>query len=93
MIELTVDKQDVIAGTYYNEATGVSRSLRGTLDRNTQRVVIGFADGKNTEIALQTGIYNLTQNEAPGLLHRGAAESQLVLLVRLRPPADQPGGP
>ena len=37
MIELAVNKQGVIAGTYYNEATGVSRPLKGTVDRKTQR--------------------------------------------------------
>lgn len=92
MIELAIDKQGVIAGTYYNETTGVSRSLKGTLDRNTQRVAVGFADGKNANSVLETGIYNLTQDEAPGLLHFGTTETQPVLLVRLQSPADQSSG-
>jgi hypothetical protein len=37
-------------------------------------------------LAFETGIYDLTQDEAPGLLHYGTAESQPVLLVRLQPP-------
>jgi len=91
MIELAVNKEGIIAGTYYNEATGVSRSLKGTVDRNTQRVAIGFADGKGGNIALETGIYNLTQDEAPGMLHLGKTESQPVLLVRLNPPEEKAG--
>ena len=87
MIELAVNKQSVIAGTYYNEATGVSRSLKGTVDLASQRVAIGFADGKNSDLILETGINNLTQDEAPGLLHFGATESEPILLVRLQPPA------
>jgi hypothetical protein len=87
MLELAVNKQGVIAGTYYNEATGVSRPLKGTVDRNTQRVAIGFADGKNQDVVFETGIENLTRDEAPGLLHSGTTESQPVLLVRLQPPA------
>jgi hypothetical protein len=86
MVELAVNKHGVIAGTYYNEDTGVSRSLKGTLDRATQRVAVGFADGKNTNLTFETGIYDLTQDEAPGLLHFGTGESQPVLLVRLQPP-------
>ena len=65
MIELAINKQGVLAGTYYNEASGVSRSLKGTLDQKSQRVAIGFADGQKEEVVLETGIYNLTQEEAP----------------------------
>jgi hypothetical protein len=37
-------------------------------------------------LALETGIYNLTQDEAPALLHFGTTETTPVLLVRLQPP-------
>ncbi len=88
MIELAVNKQGVVAGTYCNEATDVSRALKGTVDKQTQRVAIGFADGKNSSLVLETGVQNLTQDEAPGLLHYGADMSVPVLLVRLEAPAD-----
>jgi hypothetical protein len=86
MIELAINKQGVLAGTYYNEATGVSRSVKGTLDRKSQRVAVGFADGKNEEVALETGIDNLTHDEAPALVHFGTTQTTPVLLVRLQPP-------
>jgi hypothetical protein len=60
--------------------------LKGTADAKTQRVAIGFADGKNEDVVLETGIYNLTQDEAPSLLHHGSGETQPALLVRLTPP-------
>jgi hypothetical protein len=86
MLELAVSKQGVLAGTYYNESTGAARPLKGTIDQKSQRAVIGFADGKNADLALETGIYNLTQEEAPALLHHGTEESTPVLLVRLPAP-------
>jgi len=86
MIELAINKEGVLAGTYYNEATGASRSLKGTLDQKSQRVGIGFADGEKEEPVLETGIYNLTQDEAPGLVHFGTTQTTPVLLVRLQPP-------
>jgi hypothetical protein len=92
IIELAINKEGVLAGTYYNESTGVSRSLKGTLDQKSQRVAVGFGDGKNTDMVLDTGIYNLTQDEAPAILHRGTEESTPVLLVRLQPPADNQQG-
>ncbi len=91
MLELAVNKQGVLAGTYYNEATEVSRSLKGMLDQTSQRAAMGFADGKNAEVVLETGIYNLTQEEAPALLHQGQERSTPVLLVRLQAPADNAG--
>lgn len=89
VIELAISKTGAIAGTYHNEASGVSRPIKGTANLEQQRAAIGFADGKNAEIALETGIYNLTQDEAPGLLHTGAEQSEPVLLVRLQQPAGQ----
>lgn len=89
MLELAVNKQGVLAGTYYNETTQVSRSLKGMLDQASQRAAIGFADGKNTDVVLETGIQNLTQDEAPGLLHQGKDRSGPVLLVRLQAPEEE----
>jgi len=86
VIQLAVNKQGVIAGTYYNEANQVSRPIQGTVDVKTQRAAIGFADNKNTDRVLETSINNLTQDEAPALLHFGAEQSQPVLLVRLKQP-------
>ncbi len=91
MIELAVSKQGVLAGTYYNEATSASRPLKGTVDTKSQRAVVGFGDGKNSDLALEVGLYNLTQAEAPALLHHGTQDSQPMLLVRLDPPPSDTG--
>ncbi|MFM8218737.1 MAG: hypothetical protein ACKOJF_07420, partial [Planctomycetaceae bacterium] len=80
VLELAVSKTGVIAGTYHNEASGVSRPVKGSANLETQRAAIGFADGKNADLALETGLYNLTQDEAPGLLHTGAEQTEPVLL-------------
>jgi hypothetical protein len=91
IIELAINKQGVLAGTFYNEATQVSRSLKGTLDKKTQLAAVGFADGKNPEVVMETGIQNLTQDEAPALLHQGKEKATPVLLVRLQAPAENAG--
>jgi hypothetical protein len=88
MIELAVSKSGVLAGTYFNDSTKSSRPLKGSVDPKSQRAVVGFADGKNPDVALETGIYNLTKDEAPALLHRGASDSSPALLVRLPAPED-----
>jgi len=86
VIQLAVNKQGVIAGTYANDTTGATRPLQGTVDLETQRVAITFADGRDTDRVLETGLSNLTQDEAPALFHFGPEQTQSVLLVRLDPP-------
>jgi hypothetical protein len=86
VLQLAVNKQGVIAGTYYNEANQASRPIQGSMDVNTQRTAMSFGDNKNTDLILETSINNLTQDEAPALLHFGAEQSQPVLLVRLKQP-------
>jgi hypothetical protein len=86
MMELAINKQGVVAETYFNEATGASRALNGMVDQECQRVAIGFADGKNRDIVLETGLVNLTEDEAPGLLQIRTEQSAPVLLVRLPVP-------
>jgi hypothetical protein len=87
-LQLAVNKKGVLAGTFYNEDTQASRPVQGTVDQKSQRAVLTFGDGQNTDTVLGTGVYNLTQEEAPALLHFGAEQSQPMLLVRLKPPAE-----
>jgi hypothetical protein len=89
VLQLAVDKQGVIAGTFVNEDAQINRPVRGTVDKESQRAVMTFGDGWETDIVLETGVYNLTQDEAPALVHFGADESQPLLLVRLNPPEEQ----
>ena len=56
-------------------------------------MAVGPADGKKTDLVLETGIYNLTQDKAPGLVHFGTAESTPILLVRLKRRNDREGIP
>ena len=87
VLQLAANKQGVLAGTYYNEDTQANRPVQGMIDPKSQRAVLKFADGQNSDLVLETGVYNLTQEEAPALLHFGAEQSQPILLVRLQPPA------
>jgi hypothetical protein len=85
MLELAVNKQGVVAGTYYNEATEVSRSLKGMLDQTSQRAAMGFADGKNAEVVLETGIYNLMRPLAATKFEVSGIRSSGIQMVGSRP--------
>jgi hypothetical protein len=88
LLQLAVDKNGVIAGTYYNTTTEVSRPIRGKVDKKTQRAAWTFSDGKNTDIVMETGLFNLTQDQTEALVHFGKEKTQKWLLVRLDQPKD-----
>jgi hypothetical protein len=89
MLQLAVSKEGIIGGTAFNETTGVSRPVEGTVDQKTQRAAWTFADGKNTDVVMETGVYNLTQDETTMLVHFGSDQTQSWVLVRLDEPESE----
>ena len=83
VVQLAVSREGIITGMIYNDATGSERPLEGTIDKETQRAAWTFADGVDTDIVMETGIYNLTRNEAEVLVHFGVDSSQAWTLSRL----------
>lgn len=82
-LQLAVSKEGVIAGTFYNESTGATHAIEGMVDEKTQRAAWKAVDGTNANIVMETGLYNLTQDQAELLVHYGPEQTQTALLVRL----------
>ncbi|QDT63177.1 hypothetical protein [Calycomorphotria hydatis] len=91
-LQLAVSKDGVIAGTYYNEQTDASRPIQGSVDEETQRAAWTFADGKNTDIVMETALMNLTQDQSTALVHFGSEQTQTWMMVRLPDPKDDNSG-
>jgi len=87
VVQLAVNKEGIISGTLYNTRTDEVRILQGRVDKETQRVA--FRVENNEEIVMETGLYNLTQNDAPVLVHFGPDDYEQYLLVRLEAPEEQ----
>lgn len=81
-VQLALNKQGDIAGTSYNAVTNQTYELQGVVDSTTQRAAWKIADNPNSPI-VETGLYNLTQSEAPIQVHFSNGTSQSMLLVRL----------
>ncbi|MCA9162056.1 MAG: hypothetical protein KDA59_04015 [Planctomycetales bacterium] len=81
-IQLAVNKDGVISGTLYNSQSDQAYSVQGQVDKQTQRVA--FRVGDSDKVVVETGLYNLTQDEAPALVHYGADHVENWLLVRLQ---------
>lgn len=89
VLQLAVNKDGVIGGTYYNAINNTVRPIKGQVDPKSQRAAWTFADGKNTDIITETGIYNLTLDQTEALVHFGTDITQQWLMVRLNQPESQ----
>jgi hypothetical protein len=77
-----VNKQGIIRGNSTDTATNKNQVIQGSVDKKTQRVA--FTVGDNTTEVVETGLYNLTKDEAPCLIHFGKERTEQWLLVRLK---------
>lgn len=81
-MQLALNKDGLISGTYYNDTNDGAYEVEGLVDKATQRAAWKVVDSDNAPI-LETGIYNLTQDETPVQAHFTDGRTQEMLLVRL----------
>lgn len=87
--QLAINKQGLISGTVFNRNSGNLYTLQGRVDKDTQRVA--FTIGDNTDTILETGLFNLTQEQTPVLVHFGPNKTATYLLARLPMPEAEAG--
>src|SRR5262249_36020168 len=89
VIQLAINGDGILRGNYTDTAIDTTKAVHGSVDKNTQRVA--FTVGDNTTNVVETGLYNLTKDEAPALIHFGSARSAQALVALLKRPVDQNG--
>ena len=82
ILQLALNKQGIIRGNYTATVTNDTKPVHGSVDKSTQRAA--WTIGDNTDNVLETGIYNLTKDEAPMLVHFGKDKTEQWLLVRVK---------
>ena len=81
ILQLAVNKDGIIRGNYTATVTDDTKPVQGSVDKKTQRAA--WTIGDKTENVIETGIYNLTKDEAPALVHFGKDKTEQWVLVRL----------
>ena len=84
--QLALSKDGIVAGTFQNTATDNAIEVEGAVDTESQRAAWGPV-GESWPI-METGLYNLTENEAGVLVHFENGETQQWALTRLDEPED-----
>ena len=74
----------VIRGNYTDTVSGKTQLVQGSVDKKSQRVA--FTVGDDATDIVETGLYNLTKDEAPVLVHFSKDKTEQWTLVRLKQP-------
>jgi uncharacterized protein (TIGR03000 family) len=82
MFQLAINPQGIIRGNYYDGLMDSTSTVYGSVDKKTQRAAWTIGD-KKTPI-FEAGIFNLTKDETPVLVHFGKDKTQQWLLVRVQ---------
>lgn len=84
IFQISVNKQGVIRGNYYDAVTDNTSQIFGSVDSKTQRAAWTVGDRKTP--VYEVGIANLTKDETTMLVHYGKDRSQQFALVRIEEP-------
>ncbi|WP_346187418.1 hypothetical protein [Rubritalea halochordaticola] len=87
-LQLSIDKEGVVAGAYKNVMTGDEQPVAGQVDFKSQRVA--WHVGEATQTVYETGLSNLENDVASVFVHFGESQTQTWLLVRM-PSPEMPG--
>lgn len=91
IFQIALNKGGIIRGNYYDGLMDTTTPIFGSVDKKTQRAA--WTIGKKNDRVFDAGLYNLTQSEAPVLVHIGDDRTQQLLLVRVQQPNSQPSNP
>lgn len=86
LFQLAVNKAGLIRGNYYDVLSDQVLPIEGAVDAKTQRAAWHAKD--KPDIVMETGIYNLTNDEVPVLVHFGPDKTEQRMLVRLDNPEE-----
>jgi uncharacterized protein (TIGR03000 family) len=82
MFQLAVNQEGIIRGNYYDGLMDSTSTVYGSVDKKTQRAAWTIGDKKTP--VFDAGLFNLTKDETPVLVHFGPDKTQQWLLVRVQ---------
>lgn len=83
-LSLAISKDGLVSGAYVNVGDNETLEIEGAIDENSQRVVWKFV-GQEWPV-MESGLYNLTQEESSVLVHFSNMRTESRLFIRLNQP-------
>lgn len=84
VVQLAVNKEGAIRGNFHDFLTDKVTPVTGSVDKESQRVCLKLEG--NDEMIVETGLYNLTNDEVPVLVHFSAERQEARTFIRLKKP-------
>jgi hypothetical protein len=83
IVQLAINKHGILRGNYTDEITDHTLPIHGAVDKETQRAA--WTVGGNKQTVMEAGLNDLSEGEAPALIHKNGKTDHW-LLVRLEQP-------
>ena len=87
IFQLSINKEGVIRGNYYDAVTDSTTQVFGSANKKTMRAAWTVGDRKNP--VYEVGLANLTNDETTMLVHYSPERTQQFALVRVEAPAEE----
>ena len=78
ILQFAIDKQGILRGNYTDEVSGQTSPILGAVDETTQRAA--WTVSGNTKSVMEAGLNNLTESEAPVLIHKNGKTDHWILI-------------
>ncbi len=87
VVQLALNKEGIVRGNLQDFLTDKVTPVVGAVNKETQRVALRL-EGVDS-VVVETGLYNLTNDEVPVLVHLGPDRQEARTLIRLQQPEGQ----
>jgi hypothetical protein len=86
VVQLAINKDGIIRGNYHDMLADQVIPVFGSVDKESQRVALKLEG--NDQLVVDTGLYNLTNDECPVLIHFDESRQEGRVFVRLQQPEE-----
>jgi hypothetical protein len=86
VVQLAINRDGVVRGNYQDMLTEKVTPITGAVDKTSQRVSLRLEG--NDQLIVETGLYNLTNDEVPVLVHFGPDRQEGRVFIRLKQPEE-----
>jgi hypothetical protein len=83
-LQLAISREGIIAGSFANTTNNENLSVQGAADRESSRLAITI--GNQDDVVVETGLYNVTEQQSSALIHYQDGTRENWLLVKMPDP-------
>ena len=83
-LQLAISREGIVAGSFANTTNSEDLSVQGGADRESTRLAVTIGDQE--DVVVETGLYNVTEQQSSALVHYQDGTRENWLLVKLPDP-------